>query len=159
MGRTAFHQTDGYGRVLDPCPNCGHEVPVPRIRVSVHPDLLLPEITEGQLRCQGCAKGVDGDVRFCGRCTAERAAKAEADRQDELAAEREAQRFAEFHARRAEGTPTPVPEAAPRVAPPASGKRPRRYQSKPCANDACRRPFTPTGPRQIYCSPPCKGGK
>lgn len=159
MGRTAFYQTDGFGRVLDPCPNCGHEVPVPRIRVGVHPDMLLPDIKDGQLRCQDCAHGVDGDVRFCARCTAQRAAKAEADRQDELAAEREAQRFAEFHARRAAGETAPAQAAVQPAASMSGRKGPRRYQPKPCANDACRRMFTPTGPRALYCSTPCKGGK
>lgn len=166
MGRTAFYQTDGFGRVLDPCPHCGHEVPVPRIRVGVHPDLLLPDVKEGQLRCQQCAQGVAGDVRFCDRCAADRAAAAEAERQAELAAEREAQRYAEFHARRVAGDASAddVDEIdAPAPTPPSDAtsgeRRSRRYQPKPCANDACRRTFTPTGPRALYCSEPCKRGR
>lgn len=59
------------------CPRCDG-VAAPR---TPHPDevkrpltlaaltaMALPPVEPGQLRCQRCARGVDGDARFCERC-------------------------------------------------------------------------------------------
>ena len=40
---------------------------------------------------------------------------------------------------RAEGPPPPPP------------KKPRVYKPKVCLDERCRRTFTPTGPRDVYC--------
>lgn len=74
--------SDAIGRTRMRCPKCDR-LPAPRRRspddIALMPQGLvrlvpLPEIEEGQLRCQGCARGVDGDVRFCTGCESARAA-------------------------------------------------------------------------------------
>ena len=71
--------TDAIGRERLRCPRCDG---VAR-RVTVHPDEVLvpqtlvraasslPSVRPGQLRCQRCAKGVEGNGRLCPACTAE----------------------------------------------------------------------------------------
>lgn len=68
---------DAIGRVRHRCPACDG-VAAPRRGspddIALMPQGLvalqnmLPAITPGQLRCQGCAKGVEGQARFCARC-------------------------------------------------------------------------------------------
>lgn len=71
--------TDAIGRERRRCPRCDRVAP----RVTVHPDEVLvpqtlvrltasalPPVAPGQLRCQVCAKGVEGRKRFCVACTA-----------------------------------------------------------------------------------------
>jgi hypothetical protein len=66
---------DAVGRPRLRCPRCdGVSAPRPR-----HPDdamlpqglvrvRVLPEVRPGQLRCQRCARGVEGTARFCAEC-------------------------------------------------------------------------------------------
>lgn len=67
---------DAIGRLNERCPKCDgvakprrahpDEVLVPQTLVSR--EQLLPSIEAGQLRCQGCARGVDPAKRFCEAC-------------------------------------------------------------------------------------------
>ena len=144
MGRRTLMETDGYGRTLDACQNCGHVGPVPRFRVSVRPELLLPEIELGQQRCQGCARGVDGDARYCDSvlCRAAREAAA-------VQAVRVAAAAVEAPAAPAPAEPAPFARG-PRVTAP-------RYREKPCEGRSgrCQKPFIPRGPRSKF-GPCCK---
>lgn len=85
---------DAIGRVRHRCPVRDGVAP-PRRRspddIALMPQGLvriaaLPPIQPGQLRCQVCAKGVDGDARFCASCEAART-EDERSRQRRLAAE------------------------------------------------------------------------
>lgn len=66
---------DAIGRERYRCPHCDgvaqsrhhpDEVMLPQGLVRASP--ALPPISPGQLRCQRCAKGVEGDHRFCPGC-------------------------------------------------------------------------------------------
>lgn len=73
---------DALGRVSERCPRCRGLAPpvplrpgeqrglqtVPEHIISLPERVLLPKVAEGQLRCQRCARGVEGDVRFCDDC-------------------------------------------------------------------------------------------
>lgn len=67
---------DAIGRMRERCPRCDRVGPAPRITPGeVRGPQLLPSIEPGQLRCQGCGRGVDGQrARFCPRCVVVRAA-------------------------------------------------------------------------------------
>lgn len=80
-----FH-TRQDGSVYGICRRCGYYTD-PRaeqqLRASAQEDPMgiqdipsLPMVEPGQLRCQRCARGVEGDLRFCDECQAERAAAA-----------------------------------------------------------------------------------
>lgn len=72
---------DAIGRMRERCPSCDGVARRPSV---LHPSLrataqalvpvtragefTLPPVAEGQLRCQRCARGVDGSKRFCGAC-------------------------------------------------------------------------------------------
>jgi phage FluMu protein Com len=69
---------DAIGRLRKRCPKCDGVA-----KVRHHPDQVLvpvtlakltadalPPVEPGQLRCQRCAKGVDGNVRFHTECAA-----------------------------------------------------------------------------------------
>lgn len=66
---------DAIGRPRKRCPKCDgishnrrhpDEVLLPQGLVRAH--ARLPEIAAGQLRCQRCARGVEGRARFCSDC-------------------------------------------------------------------------------------------
>jgi hypothetical protein len=69
---------DAIGRLRKRCPTCDgvakvrhhpDQVLVPQTLVRLTAD-ALPHVEPGQLRCQRCAKGVDGNVRFHTECAA-----------------------------------------------------------------------------------------
>lgn len=78
-GTILVHKKDAIGRVYTRCPKCDGVAPeqhrhpddamLPQGLVKVH---TLPPVQPGQLRCQQCARGVEGDVRFCVTCQARR---------------------------------------------------------------------------------------
>src|SRR5712664_2423357 len=57
---------DGVSRKRVPHPDTVL-VPVQLVKLSAVAS-ALPPIETGQLRCQYCARGVDGNVRFCAAC-------------------------------------------------------------------------------------------
>jgi hypothetical protein len=139
MARAQIAETDGFGRVLQACPHCGYVAPVPRVTIGVRAELLLPEVKNGELRCQACAKGVAGDARFCDRpvCVEARAAAA---------------------ARAVAAASAPSIEQAP-PSTPNTNQPVRHYGPRKCAGRAgrCQNMFTPTGPRSKY-GPCCPEG-
>lgn len=81
-GTAIVHTLDAIGRTRARCPKCDRvapiqhrqpdEVMIPQGLIRLSDIKLLPEVEDGQLRCQRCARGVDGDVRFCASCQAQR---------------------------------------------------------------------------------------
>lgn len=75
---------DAIGRTYQRCPSCQglakpeHRIPgevlVPQTLIRSNRQRALPPIREGQLRCQQCARGVEGFARFCADCARQRQA-------------------------------------------------------------------------------------
>jgi hypothetical protein len=84
-GEFMIYTPDAIGRLRPRCPKCQGIVkrttrPDERLlpQTLVRESDLLPRVAPGQLRCQRCAKGVDGDRRFCAGCHPTRDYKAKA---------------------------------------------------------------------------------
>lgn len=68
--------TDAIGRTTTRCPACDGVAPrrpanpneVLRPQALIAESQLLPPCPPGVLRCQGCARPVEGDARLCQRC-------------------------------------------------------------------------------------------
>lgn len=109
---------DALRRPRKRCPKCdgvSRRAP-PNADTVLVPVILgtaLPPIELGQLRCQGCGRGIDRRERFCASCRAKAAAT------------------------------------------PRGTNQQRTYTPKPCFEPSCRKMFTPTGPRSLYC-PECQ---
>jgi hypothetical protein len=125
---------DAIGRLRKRCPTCDGVA-----KVRHHPDqvlvpvtlasltaVALPPIEPGQLRCQVCARSVEGDRRFCDGCAKAR----------NLSSWRRG-----YHCRTTRS----------KAAAPTSAGITRTYKQKPCVAPECGALFTPTGPRSLYC--------
>lgn len=75
--RTALvHKLDAIGRTVTRCPICDRVAPPTRLNPNevlrpqslISEAQLLPACPPGVLRCQSCARPVDGDARLCERC-------------------------------------------------------------------------------------------
>ena len=138
---------DAIGRARYRCPTC-EGVAKTSYR---HPDdafmpqglarvaSALPAIRSGQLRCQGCARGVEGLLRFCPSCVQARQAMVHGVRRClGCGHERERAKGEQFAVRQCGHCP------------PTRGTRThRRYPPKSCAR--CGATYLPTGPRALFC--------
>jgi len=110
----------------------------------------LPAIQPGQLRCQVCAHGVDGDARFCADCqqVKDRARKREARSARRAPLTRRCLGCGRISTR-AGGPKTTQRCRACQPTGPLISLVARVYRPKPCRG--CRETFQPNGPRSEHC--------
>jgi hypothetical protein len=153
---------DAIGRLRKRCPKCDgvakvrhhpDQVLVPQTLVPVTLARLtaaaLPPIEPGQLRCQRCAKAVDGLARFHDACRR--------DHQRELQRAQRSER-AVGRTRTCLNCGATSPHVAGHyvtkdcsVCRPKGTNTKRAYRPKMCRRGDCGTVFVPTGPRALFC--------
>ncbi len=150
---------DAIGRERRRCPKCDgvsrikphpDEVLIPQGLVRAH---QLPPVAPGQLRCQRCARGVEGQARFCPSCLGGIA------QEDRAAAQKrkvDVQLCSGYNriGPRAPHKPRIVAHCEHcRPASPTRSEARRNtiYKPKRCAHPGCDAVFQPGGPRSLFC--------